>query len=140
MVLEDADVGRIAQRLFAAAFDNNGQACVAPKRVYAHQRVYGALVEALAECARSAKVGDGFDPTSELGPLSNSAQRTRVAELVDDASAGGATIVTGGHALPGPGFYYAPTIVTGVSNGVRLVDEEQFGPVLPVMSFSGVEA
>ncbi|MBV2353811.1 aldehyde dehydrogenase family protein [Streptomyces sp. J2-1] len=139
VVLADADIEWTAERLFAAAFDNNGQACVAPKRVYADRRVHGALVDALAERARAAKVGDGFDPASELGPLNNAAQRDRVADLVAEALASGGTAVTGGRAVPGGGFFYEPTIVTGVSDGVRLVDEEQFGPALPVMSFDGVD-
>lgn len=139
LVLEDADVEWTAKRLFAASFDNNGQACVAPKRVYAHKRVYAALVEALAERARRTKVGDGFDPTAELGPLNNAAQHGRVSDLVDDAVAGGGTVVTGGRTITGAGFYYEPTIVTNVDNGIRLVDEEQFGPALPVMSFSSTE-
>ncbi|MEU4143015.1 aldehyde dehydrogenase family protein [Streptomyces parvulus] len=139
VVLEDADVEWTAERLFAAAFDNNGQACVAPKRVYAHRSVHGALVEALAGHARAARVGDGFDPATELGPLNNAAQRDRVAGLVAEALAAGGTAVTGGRALPGEGFFYEPTIVTGVREGVRLVDEEQFGPALPVMSFDDVD-
>ncbi|MEU3985686.1 aldehyde dehydrogenase family protein [Streptomyces sp. NPDC026672] len=139
VVLDDADVRHTADRLFAAAFDNCGQACVAPKRVYADRRIHADLVDALAERARAARIGDGMDPETEFGPLNNRAQRDRVADLVEDAVDRGATLVTGGRAPAGRGWFYEPTIVTGVSNGIRLVDEEQFGPVLPVMSFDGID-
>ncbi|GII56814.1 aldehyde dehydrogenase [Planotetraspora thailandica] len=139
IVLDDADPGRVAERLFATAFSNSGQVCVAPKRVYAARSVLPALVDALAERARAAKVGDGADPATELGPINNAPQRDRVAELVADALARGAVAAAGGKAIEGPGYFFEPTILTGVGDGVRIVDEEQFGPALPVIAFDDVE-
>jgi acyl-CoA reductase-like NAD-dependent aldehyde dehydrogenase len=139
IVFADADPAFTADGLFSSAFSNTGQVCVAPKRVYAAESVLPALVEALAERARSARIGDGAAPGTEFGPLNNAPQRERVAGLVADAVASGGTVVTGGHVIAGPGFFHDLTIVTGVDDGVRIVDEEQFGPALPVMGFRTVE-
>ena len=135
IVLRDADVAAIAPTLFWGAFYNNGQICLAVKRVYAHRDIHHDLVEALGEIARNAVVGDGSVSGSQLGPLNNRPQFERVGELVDDAVAHGARVVSGGRALEGDGYFYSPTILDQVSDGIRIVDEEQFGPVLPVMSF-----
>lgn len=139
IVLDDADVEFAARRIFATAFNNSGQACVAPKRVYAHRSVLPHLVDALAELARAAKVGDGMQPSTELGPLNNCAQFERVAGLVTDAVAHGATVVTGGRAMSGPGYFYEPTILTDVDDRVKIVAEEQFGPALPIMGFRDID-
>jgi acyl-CoA reductase-like NAD-dependent aldehyde dehydrogenase len=139
IVLEDADPAAIAGKLFWSAFANAGQVCIATKRVYAHERIYGALVEALAEVANSVRVGPGSEPETQLGPLNNAPQFERVDDLVEDAKRAGARVVTGGVPLDRPGYFYPPTIVTGIADGVRLVDEEQFGPALPVMPFRDVD-
>lgn len=139
IVLEDADPAGIAEKLFWSAFANSGQICFAAKRVYAHESVYQDLVEALVEVARRVRVGPGIEPDSQLGPLNNAPQFERVDELVTDAKRAGATVVTGGEPLDRPGYFYPPTIVTGISDGVRLVDEEQFGPALPVMPFRDLD-
>lgn len=135
VILEDADVDTIAPSLFASAFANNGQICVAVKRVYAHERVHPQLVEALTELARAAKVGDGTLDGSDLGPISNKAQFERVKELVADAIGQGARATAGGAPLNTAGYFFAPTILDKISDGIRVVDEEQFGPVLPIASF-----
>jgi acyl-CoA reductase-like NAD-dependent aldehyde dehydrogenase len=98
------------------------------------------MVEALAAVAAATKVGAPAEDGVVLGPLSNQMQRDRVAALVEDARARGATIVTGGHALDRPGFFYAPTIVTDAGPDVALVAEEQFGPALPVLPYDDLEA
>jgi acyl-CoA reductase-like NAD-dependent aldehyde dehydrogenase len=139
IVLEDADVGKIAMKLFWSAFNNCGQVCCAIKRLYVHERIAEELVEALADIARSIKVGDGMEPDTQLGPINNRPQYERVIGLVEDAKNAGATIVTGGSPIPGDGYFYPPTLVTGVGAGTRLVDEEQFGPVLPIMRYQDVE-
>jgi len=139
IVLDDVDVEEVAGQLFRRAFNNNGQACVAVKRVYVPKALRPAMVDALADRARSAKVGDGFLPGIELGPLNNLMQRDRVVRLVDDAVAKGATAAAGGHRIDGPGYFYEPTILYGLSDGVEVVDEEQFGPVLPVVEYDDIE-
>ncbi|MFO7543990.1 MAG: aldehyde dehydrogenase family protein [Trueperaceae bacterium] len=139
IVLEDADPVAIAEKLFWSAFSNAGQVCIATKRVYVHESVYPRLVEAMAEIATRVRVGPGIEPESQLGPLNNAPQFERVDELVEDAKRAGAKVLTGGAPLDRPGYFYPPTIVTGIADGVRLVDEEQFGPALPVMPFRDVE-
>jgi acyl-CoA reductase-like NAD-dependent aldehyde dehydrogenase len=139
IVLQDADPARIAEPLFWSAFQNCGQICIAVKRVYAHESVYARLVDALAEQARHAKVGDGFEAGTQIGPLNNRMQFERVISLIDDAKRSGARMVTGGGPRLGPGYFIDPTIVTGITDGSRLVDEEQFGPVLPIIPFRNVE-
>lgn len=139
ILLDDVDPGAIAERLFWSAFRNNGQVCSAVKRVYAPEGIYDDVVEALAAVASRARVGDGSAPSTQLGPLNNRPQRDRVAELVDAAVSDGAEAVAGGAAIDGPGFFYAPTILRGARDGMAVVDEEQFGPVLPVLPYRSID-
>ena len=139
IVLDDVDPKGVAEKLFWNAFRNSGQACIATKRLYVHERVYPALVQEIADIARNVQVGDGLNPATQLGPLNNKPQLERVTALVEDAKRSGATVVTGGERLNRPGYFYIPTVVTDIAEGTRLVDEEQFGPALPVMPFSELE-
>jgi acyl-CoA reductase-like NAD-dependent aldehyde dehydrogenase len=135
IVLDDADPKRVAEKLFWGAFTNTGQVCSAIKRLYVPERLEKPLTAALAEVARAVKVGDGLQPDVQLGPLNNKMQFERVCELVEDAKRHGARVVTGGAPLPGGGYFYPPTLVGGLAEGVRLVDEEQFGPALPILTY-----
>jgi acyl-CoA reductase-like NAD-dependent aldehyde dehydrogenase len=135
IVLEDAKVDEIAEKIFWGAFGNNGQICLAAKRVYAHESLHADLVAALAELARSVKVDDGMAEGAQLGPINNKPQFDRVSELVTDALSRGARPAAGGGPLGRDGYFFSPTILDDVSDGVRVVDEEQFGPVLPVIPF-----
>jgi len=139
IVLDDADPKKVAEKLFWGAFTNTGQVCSAIKRLYVHERVYQPVLDELAAVAKSIKVGDGLQPDSQLGPLNNKMQFDRVNELVEDAKQHGGRCVTGGAPLPGGGYFIPPTLVTGIAEGTRLVDEEQFGPALPVMPYRDVE-
>jgi len=139
IVLPDVDPAQVAPRLFWGAFTNSGQICIAIKRLYVHERTYRPLVDALAALARQVKLGDGLEPGTELGPINNRPQFERVQELVEDARRAGGTVVAGGAPLPRPGYFYPPTLVIGVGEGVRLVDEEQFGTALPVIPYADVE-
>lgn len=139
IVLPDVDVKAVAPKLFAAAFHNNGQTCACLKRLYVHDSVHDALCEELARLAREVVVGNGLDPRSQLGPLQNRAQLDVVIDLADDARAAGGRFLSGGHARAGQGYFFEPTIVAGLSNGARLVDEEQFGPILPVIHYLDVD-
>ena len=139
IVLQDADVPRVAKRLFWGAFENCGQVCSAIKRVYVPESLYGAMLTELGELARGVHVGDGLEPDSQIGPLNNLPQFERVQELVEDAKQSGAKVVAGGHRLGDRGYFYAPTIVGELSDGVRLVDEEQFGPALPVVPYTDLD-
>ena len=139
IVLDDADPAEIADELFWGAFQNNGQVCSAIKRLYVPERLHDDIVEALAEKARSVVVGDGMAEGVQLGPINNRPQFERVAQLVADAIARGATAVAGGRARDGAGYFYEPTILTDLSDGTRIVDEEQFGPALPVITYRDVD-
>ena len=138
LVLGDVDAKEIAPKLFDAAFPNNGQVCIALKRLYAHEDIYDSLCEELAAIARSKKVGDGTEEGVELGPLQNKSQYEKVLAIIADAAEKG-TIIAGGGALDRPGYFIEPTIVRDIAEGARLVDEEQFGPALPVIKFSDPE-
>jgi len=138
IVLDDADPATVAAAIFAGAFANNGQVCSAVKRVYVPEALYDDVVEGLAGHARRIKVGPGTQPDSKLGPINNELQYERVKELVADALASGAKAVTGGQAMEGPGYFFEPTILAGLSDGTRIVDEEQFGPALPVISYRDI--
>jgi acyl-CoA reductase-like NAD-dependent aldehyde dehydrogenase len=139
IVLADADIDSIARELFWSAFVNSGQRCMAVKRVLVHESLIDRLGSALASLANQAKVGDGFEPGVELGPVQNRPQFERVLSLIDDALARGGRALAGGGALDRPGYFIAPTVITGVTEGTPLVDEEQFGPVLPLLSFTGID-
>ena len=139
LVLDDADPDSVAAQIWSSAFANSGQICEATKRVFVPRRLQSALVDALADRARSAKLGHGLEEGVELGPLTTEAQRDRIVALVEDAVTHGARVVTGGRCRPGPGYFYEPTIVTQAAPGQRLVDEEQFGPALPVIGYDDLE-
>ncbi|MCC7462321.1 MAG: aldehyde dehydrogenase family protein [Gammaproteobacteria bacterium] len=139
IVLDDVDPQAIAPQLFFAAFVNSGQVCMAVKRIYAHTKVYEALCAALAAEARKARVGDGLDPATQYGPIQNQRQYRRVLDILEDTRRRGARILAGGSVPAGPGYFVPPTIVTDVPDDSRLVQEEQFGPIVPVLRFNNID-
>ncbi|MGN7188808.1 aldehyde dehydrogenase family protein [Microbacterium enclense] len=140
IVLPDVDPAAIAEGLFWGAFINTGQTCAALKRLYVHDDVYDAVVEALAGYAAHVPMGRGLDEGTVLGPLQNKQQFDIVDRLVEDAKASGGRVVLGGEPATDLGeLFYRTTIVADVGDGVALVDEEQFGPALPVIRYSDVE-
>jgi acyl-CoA reductase-like NAD-dependent aldehyde dehydrogenase len=139
VLLDDADVETILEPLYWSAFLNGGQICEATKRVYVPRKLYPKVLEALAERAKSMRVGNGLDPDVEMGPLTTDFQRAYVEELVLDATRQGATVAAGGKRLEGEGYFFEPTIIGDVSDGVRIVDEEQFGPALPVIAYDDLD-
>jgi acyl-CoA reductase-like NAD-dependent aldehyde dehydrogenase len=139
IVLDDVDPKAIAKKVFFASFVNSGQVCMAIKRIYAHESIYDGLCAALVEEAKKAKVGNGLDPGTELGPLQNKMQYDKVVGLINDTKKAGAKILTGGEIPPGPGYFLPPTLVTDIDESSRLVQEEQFGPIVPIMKFKDVE-
>ena len=139
IVLPGADVAAFAPKIFGGAFINSGQTCAAIKRLYVHDSLYEPMVQALASIAQATPVGNGLDESSMMGPLQNRMQFDKVNALVEDAKAHGARILCGGTPTGGPGHFYPLTIVADVTDGTRLVDEEQFGPVLPVIRYSDLD-
>jgi acyl-CoA reductase-like NAD-dependent aldehyde dehydrogenase len=139
IVLDDADPGAIAKGMFWGAFINSGQACAAVKRVYVPERLRAGLVDALAAVAASVRVGDPTAEGTELGPLTTRPQFDRVSALVKDALGRGARAASGGRAVDCPGYFYEPTVLTDIDDGVQVVDEEQFGPVLPVVGYRDLD-
>ncbi len=135
IVLDDVDPKEVAPRLFEAAFANSGQVCVAIKRLYVHDSIYDEICAELAVLANAAVVGDGLEQGTQFGPLQNKAQFDLVRELIEDARSHG-TIIAGGNVVDRPGYFIQPTVVRDIVDGTRLVDEEQFGPVLPVIRYS----
>jgi acyl-CoA reductase-like NAD-dependent aldehyde dehydrogenase len=139
IVLGDVDPIAVASRIYAAAFENAGQVCSAIKRVYVHRSRHDELVNELASLAAKAVVGSGLEEGVSIGPLSNAQQYQRVLELMSAAKADGGVFAAGKpEPLARPGYFIAPAIVTGLSDSSRLVAEEQFGPVLPVLAFDEV--
>ena len=139
IVLDDADPAAVARGIFWGAFVNNGQICAGIKRIYVPERLHDDLVEALADRARRVRVGPGTEPGVQLGPIQNLPQFRRVAELVDEALTKGAHAVAGGRAMDRDGYFFEPTILTGAAEGTRIVDEEQFGPAVPVLAYRDVD-
>jgi acyl-CoA reductase-like NAD-dependent aldehyde dehydrogenase len=138
IVLDDVAVKEVAPKIFAGAMGNSGQVCLAIKRVYAPDSIYDELCAELARLAEAAVVGDGLDEKTEFGPLQNKAQYERVQGFVEDARAHG-KIIAGGGSRSGPGYFVRPTIVRDIPDDARLVREEQFGPVLPVLRYTDLD-
>ena len=139
IVLDDVDVKAAAKKIFFASFVNSGQVCMAIKRIYAHEKIYAELCDALVAEAKKAKVGNGLDPGTELGPLQNKMQYDKVVGLIADTKKAGGRFLTGGEVPAGPGYFLPPTLVTDVADDSRLVQEEQFGPIVPILKFHDVE-
>ncbi len=138
IVLDDVDPKEAAAKIFGAAFANNGQVCVAIKRLYVHEKIYDEMVDELAKLANAAVVGDGLEKGTTLGPLQNKMQFDKVKDLIAETKRNG-KVVTGGQSDDGGGYFIRPTIVRDVTDGDRIVDEEQFGPVLPIIKFTDSE-
>lgn len=139
IVLPDADPKAIAPGLFWGAFLNMGQTCACAKRLYVPDSLHDAVVAELKALAEAMPMGDGMKPGIAMGPIQNRMQYEKVARLVDEARAQGATVVCGGAPAGGAGLFYPLTLVTGIADGASLVDEEQFGPVLPVIRYTDVD-
>lgn len=135
IVLDDINLHDVAPKLFWSAFGNCGQICIATKRLFVQESIADELTNALVKLAKEVKVGNGLDDGVTMGPLNNTNQRRIVHELVEDAKANGAHVLCGGKPIDGPGYFYEPTLINNVTDQTRIVREEQFGPVLPILSF-----
>lgn len=138
IVLDGNDPKETAPKIFAGAFQNSGQVCIAIKRAYVHESIYDAMCDELAKLADAAVVGDGLQQGVTMGPLQNKAQFEKVLGYIESAKSDG-KIIAGGARATDKGFFIQPTIVRDITDGARLVDEEQFGPVLPVIKIKDGE-
>jgi acyl-CoA reductase-like NAD-dependent aldehyde dehydrogenase len=138
IVLDDVNPRKIAPKLFFAAMVNSGQVCLAAKRIFVHESIYDAVCAELAKIADSAVVGNGLDDGVQFGPVQNRMQFEKVKAIIEDARAQG-RIIGGGKPHQGPGYFIHPTVVSGLPDSARLVCEEQFGPVMPVLKYATID-
>jgi|HigsolmetaAR202D_1030399.scaffolds.fasta_scaffold01341_8 acyl-CoA reductase-like NAD-dependent aldehyde dehydrogenase len=138
IVLPDANISEIAPKIFQCAMYNSGQVCIAIKRVYVHESQYDQMCEELAKQAAKVVLGNGLDEGVTMGPVQNKAQFEKVKEFLRDAHENG-KVIAGGKALDREGYFIEPTIVRDIPDHARLVREEQFGPVLPVLKYTDVD-
>jgi succinate-semialdehyde dehydrogenase/glutarate-semialdehyde dehydrogenase len=139
VVFDDADLDAAVDGAMLAKLRNGGEACTAANRFYVQRGVAGDFATRLAGRMSALKVGRGTDDGVDIGPLIDDRQRSTVAELVDDAVGRGAEVLVGGHAVDGPGYFYPPTVLASVPDDARLLREEIFGPVAPVVAFDTEE-
>jgi len=139
IVMPSADLDRAVALAVASRTTNNGQACINAKRFIVHAEVYEPFVERFTAAMAALVVGDPTDPATDIGPLATESGRAELAALVDDALARGAAATTGGAAPAGPGWFYPPTVLTGITESMRLYREEAFGPVATVLRAADAE-
>ena len=133
LVFEDAPLDKAVREVMACKFRNGGQTCVCTNRIYVQESIAPAFTERLAAAVAALKVGDPLDPTTQIGPMVDQAGLAKIREHLDDAAALGATVLTGGRALTG--LYHQPTVLTGIRPEMKLMHEETFGPVAPILTF-----
>jgi|TARA_R110002124_G_C8972322_1_gene515275 acyl-CoA reductase-like NAD-dependent aldehyde dehydrogenase len=138
IILNDVDVQETAQAIFNNAFLNCGQVCLAIKRAYVHDDIYDAMCHELVTLAEAAIVDDGIKPGTQIGPIQNKVQFEKVKRFVETAREDG-KIIAGGEVMERGGYFMRPTIVRDVTDGHEIVDQEQFGPILPVIRFSDID-
>lgn len=136
IVFDDADLERALDHLVPAKLRNCGQVCICPTRFYVQDGIHDRFVEALAHRMETMQVGNGLDMTSNVGPMANARRPAAMEQLVDDAVAAGARVLTGGERLDRPGYFYRPTVLGDVPEDARIMNEEPFGPVAVTARFS----
>jgi len=139
IVLPDVEVEEVAEKLFWAAFRNSGQVCVAAKRIYIHDSIYDRFAAEMGRLARANTPANGEDPDSRLGPVQNHLQYRRVRELIAECRDAGLSFISEPGDFNGPGFLIAPTIIDNPPDTSRVVVEEPFGPVVPLLRYSKID-
>jgi succinate-semialdehyde dehydrogenase/glutarate-semialdehyde dehydrogenase len=139
VVFDDADIDAAVQGAMLAKMRNGGEACTAANRIHVANAVIDEFTDKFVKHMGEVNMGDGLDPTAKLGPLISAKQLATVQELVDDAVDKGATVALGGQAPGGPGFFYPATVLTDVPRDARILKEEVFGPVAPIVGFETEE-
>ena len=139
IVCEDADVKAAIKILSANKFRNAGQVCISPTRFLVHDSVYEEFVDGFVEQAEALNVGNGLDDGVKMGPLAHDRRLTAIEGFVADAVENGAKVLTGGKRKGNKGYFFEPTVMTNVSNEARIMNEEPFGPLAPINSFSSID-
>lgn len=139
IVFDDADLDAAVEGAMVCKFRNNGQTCVCANRIYVQSGVFDAFAAKLVEAVKGLKVGDGFDPQTQAGPLINQAAADKVAAHIADATAKGATLETGGKSHALGGTFFEPTVLKNVTRQMDIASQETFGPVAPLFKFDDVE-
>jgi len=139
LIFEDADLDAAVEGALIAKMRNGGEACTSANRFHVASSVAGDFAERLAARMGDMKVGRGTEPDVKVGPLIDDDQRGKVADLVDDAVGKGAKVLVGGEKQGDVGYFYKPTVLTGISADAELLKEEIFGPVAPIKTFSSEE-
>ncbi len=139
VILPGTDIEPLLEKLFWGCFINAGQTCAALKRLYVHESQYSKVVERFAAYVDKIPVGNGLDPQTLIGPVSNRMQLDKVMGLVEEARSRGARLVTGGKKPEGRGFVYPLTVIADATDEMRVVKEEQFGPVIPIIRYGTIE-
>lgn len=138
IVCGDIDGAVVGKKAATAKFRNAGQVCTSPTRFFVHENVFQPFLDAFVDKVRTLKVGNGMEAEVEMGPLTNGRRLEALQELVADAVAYGATLVCGGKRMKAPGYYYAPAVLVNVPANARIMNEEPFGPVAIINSFSAL--
>ncbi|HUG54063.1 MAG TPA: aldehyde dehydrogenase family protein, partial [Vicinamibacteria bacterium] len=136
-VAEDVEVGAAAKAVADGAFYNNGQSCCSVERLYVHERIHDAFVEAFVEEVNRFVVGDPMDEKTYIGPVAREVHLRVLEEQVADATAKGARLLTGGMRLDRPGFYFAPTVMAEADHSMALMRDETFGPLIGIQKVKG---
>ncbi len=136
IVCDDVDPEKAADMLVRAKFANAGQICLSPSRFFVEKGIQERFTARFVERAKVLRVGAGTDPATQMGPLANSRRLEAITRLVDDACAGGASVLTGGERVGNRGFFYAPTVMVDVPDDAAILHEEPFGPVAPILPFA----
>jgi succinate-semialdehyde dehydrogenase/glutarate-semialdehyde dehydrogenase len=136
IVFDDADVDRAAEMLAGLKYRNAGQVCVSPSRMYVHEKAYDRFVSTFTDAVARLKVGNGLEKDTRMGPLAHERRVPTMQAFVDDADRRGAKVLVGGSTIGEAGNFFAPTVVTDVPDDARLMTQEPFGPIAPIVRFS----
>lgn len=141
IVFPDADVAQVAQAAVIGKFRNNGQVCIAPSRFYIHEKISKDFVEAAVELTKALKIGNGLEPGIQVGPMFEPGALDKTAQLVEDARGKGAKVLTGGGRSTrfDKGYWFEPTVLRNVTGSMRLMTDEPFAPVMPLLDFSKLD-
>ena len=139
LVFDDADVENAARLLVASKFRNAGQVCVSPTRFLVQRKVYELFLQRFVALAQEIKVGNGLEQGVVMGPLANERRAPTLVAMVEDARAKGATVHTGGKAIEGAGYFFEPTVISGLTRDMTAMNEEPFGPLALVIPFDSLD-